>query len=430
MNILVILTRGLPIGTNFALLQFLYMLVSGALLPQRGALFPALKGCGLSDPAVRRAWAAFRRGAWSTPMLLQAWQTYVLGLPDWQTHCHAGYRAIVADTTPFWRPALKGCPSKHYHPEAGRALPAVVMGIIGVVGEIGGQRIALPLAFARVHPKDPREARLWAEMLRQLKKTLTKEDLLVVDAGVHIQDLQQAQITGYVVRLATNFTARRNVLPPRAEKGRPPEYGMLVRPLERRYKTKVLAKSDPDRLEAWEEHGRQMRAEIWQGLVLPKVKVDSDAKTFNVYVINDPLYPTPWVLATPLLLQASTVKAIYQDRWPVEQIPLAAKQMVGAHREFVWAKESIQRLPELALLAGSILTFLAATSPLAPTGFWDRHPQRTPGRFRRCLMGKPFPQSYPLPEEFRKKASVTAHLPKGNLAPRQKMTKTTSTIAP
>ena len=152
MNILVTLTRGLPVGTNFALLQFLYMLVSGALLPQRGALFPALKGCGLSDSAVRRAWAAFRRGAWSTPLILQAWQTYVLGLPDWQTHCHAGYRAIVADTTPFWRPALKGCPSKHYHPEAGRALPAVVMGVIGVVGEIGGQRIALPLAFERVHP--------------------------------------------------------------------------------------------------------------------------------------------------------------------------------------------------------------------------------------------------------------------------------------
>ena len=217
---------------------------------------------------------------------------YLAGKPI----AHAGYRAIIADTTPFWRPTLKGCPSKHYHPEAGRALPAVV---IGVVGEIGGQRIALPLAFERVHPKDPREARLWAEMLRQLKKTLAKEDLLVVDAGVHIQDLQQAQITRYVVRLATNFTARRNVLPPQAGKGRPPEYGILVRPLERRYKNKVLAKSDPDRLETWEEHGRQMRAEIWQGLILPKVKVDLEAKTFNDYVINDPVYPTPWVLAPP-----------------------------------------------------------------------------------------------------------------------------------
>jgi hypothetical protein len=113
---------------------------------------------------------------------------------------------------------------------------------------------------------------------------------------------------------------------------------------------------------------------------------------------------------------------MYQDRWPVEQIPLSAKQMVGAHRQFVHADESIQRLPELALLAGSILSYLAATAPLAPTGFWDRQPRRTPGRFRRMLMGKPFPQSYPLPSQLRKKASVTGHLPKGILAHRRKTT--------
>lgn len=111
---------------------------------------------------------------------------------------------------------------------------------------------------------------------------------------------------------------------------------------------------------------------------------------------------------------------MYQDRWPIEQIPLAAKQMVGAHRQFVHADESIQRLPELALLAGSILSYLAATSPLTPTGFWDRQPKRTPGRLRRTLMGKPFPQSYPLPGQIRKKASVTNHLPKGILAHRRK----------
>ncbi len=116
------------------------------------------------------------------------------------------------------------------------------------------------------------------------------------------------------------------------------------------------------------------------------------------------------------------MKAIYQDRWPVEQIPLAAKQMVGAHRQFVHAQESIQRLPELALLAGSILSYLAATVPTAPTGFWDRRPQHTPGRFRSMLMGKPFPQSYPLPLQLRKKASATAHLPKGILAYRRKST--------
>jgi hypothetical protein len=126
------------------------------------------------------------------------------------------------------------------------------------------------------------------------------------------------------------------------------------------------------------------------------------------------------LLATPLRLKAATLKAMYQDRWPVEQIPLSAKQMVGAHRQFVHADESIQRLPELSLLAGSILSYLAATAPIAPTGFWDRQPRRTPGRFRRMLMGKPFPQTYPLPDQLRKKASVTGHLPKGILAHRRK----------
>jgi hypothetical protein len=104
--------------------------------------------------------------------------------------------------------------------------------------------------------------------------------------------------------------------------------------------------------------------------------------------------------------------------------------MVGAHRQFVHAEESIQRLPELALLAGLILSYLAATVPAAPTGFWDRQPRRTPGRFRRMLMVKLFPQSHLLPRQLRKKASVTGHLPKGILAHRRKSTVSVPATAP
>jgi hypothetical protein len=430
MKILVALTQGLPVGTNLALLQFIWMLVSGALLPQRGALFPALKASGLSDPAIRRAWAAFRGGVWQTAAVLRLWQTQIEGLPGWQVHRHEGYRAIVVDTTAFWRPTLQDCPSKHYHPSAQRALPAVVFGIVGEVGEIGGQRMACPRAFERVHPKDPSESRLWTDLLGHLKKTLADDEIVVVDAGVKVSDLQEAEIERYVLRLATNFTARRNYLPDYSGKGRKPVYGQRIRPLERRYKDKTLAKSLPDRVETWSEAGCEMRAEIWEGVVLPDVIPDNQAKTFNVYAIYDPAYTTPWLLALPLKLKATTVKAIYQDRWPVEQIPLAAKQMVGAHRQFVHAKESIQRLPELALLAGSILSFLAATAPITPTGFWDRQPKRTPGRFRRTLMGKPFPQSYLLPGQLRKKASVTTHLPKGILARRPKVVRLASVAVP
>jgi len=422
MSILVELTKGLPVGTNLALLQFLWMLVSGALLPQRGALFPALQATGLTEQETRRAWAAFRGGVWQTAVILRLWQEQIAGLPGWQVHRHEGYRAITADVTAFWRPALQGCPSKHYHPAANRALPAVIFGVIGEVGQIGGQRLACPLAFERVHPKDPSESRLWQGLLRWAQRHLTADDVAVMDAGVKLADVLAAELDQYLLRLATNFTARRNQPLPYAGKGRKPVYGEKIRPLERSYKGKTIAANAPDRVETWMEDGVELRAEIWDDLILPGVIPGSQVKTFRVYAIYDPAYTTPWLLATPLNLKAATVRAIYKDRWPVEQIPLSAKQMVGAHRQFVHADESIQRLPELALLAGSILSYLAATAPLAPTGFWDRQPKRTPGRFRRMLMGKPFPQFYPLPRQLRKKASVTAHLPKGSLAPRRKST--------
>jgi hypothetical protein len=420
MNTLIALTGNLPVGTNLALLQFFWMLVSGALLPQRGALFPALQATGLSAEATRRAWAAFRKGVWQTAVILRLWQAQIEGLPGWQVHGHEGYRAVAVDITAFWRPALRNCPSKHYHPAANRALPAVIFGVVGVVGQLGDQRLACPLAFERVHPKDTRESRLWQDLLRWVKRHLTAEDVAVMDAGVKLAEVQAADVERYVLRLATNFTAHRNYPAPYSGKGRIPIYGERVRPLERRYKGKTIAASVPDQVETWTEQGVTMRAEIWEDVILPGVMPGKDAKIFRVYAIYDPAYATPWLLATTLKLKAATVKAMYQDRWPIEQIPLAAKQMVGAHRQFVHADESIQRLPELALLAGSILSYLAATAPLAPTGFWDRQPKRTPGRFRRMLMGKPFPQSYPLPGQIRKKASVTGHLPKGILAHRRK----------
>ncbi len=102
-------------------------------------------------------------------------------------------------------------------------------------------------------------------------------------------------------------------------------YGERIRPLERRRKGKTIAASTPDRVESWTENGVAMRAEIWEDLVIPSPK----AKTFRVYAIYDPAYTTPGLLATPLQLKAATVKALYQDRWLVEQIPLAAKQKVG-----------------------------------------------------------------------------------------------------
>ena len=126
---------GLPIGTNLAMLHVFWALLSGQLLPSRGALFPALKAIGLEDEAVRRAWRAISKGIWHTIVLIELWRKHVEGLPDWKQHEYEGYKPVVA-----WRPTLKNCPSKHYHPAAQRALPAVIFGVFGRVGEINGQR--------------------------------------------------------------------------------------------------------------------------------------------------------------------------------------------------------------------------------------------------------------------------------------------------
>lgn len=410
------LLAGLPIGTNLAMLHVLWALLSGQLLNSRGALFPALKAIGLGDEAVRRAWTAVYQGVWQTAMLIKRWRTYVESLPEWKPHEYEGYKPVVADVTAFWRPTLKKCPSQHYHPAAGRALPAVICGVVGQVGELNGQRIALPQAFERVQPNDPSEARLWRNILKNIHKTLSADEIVVVDAGVKLRDLQEAGLERYVVRLANNFTARRNVRPEYGRKGRKPVYGELIRPLARKYKDKMLTATTPDETQSWDEDGRTIRVEIWRNLVLPDCVPDVHNPTFDVYAIHDPSFDTPWLLATPVVLQPISVRNIYKDRWPVEQIPLSAKQMIGSHRQFVHAEEMIQRLPELALMAGSMLSFLAATMPATPTGFWDRKPKRTPGRFRRTLAGWPFPKVANLSGRLRKKNSVTAHLPKGRLA--------------
>jgi hypothetical protein len=137
------------------------------------------------------------------------------------------------------------------------------------------------------------------------------------------------------------------------------------------------------------------------------------APTFLGGAVYDPRYRDPLLVATPLPLSAPELRACYPARWAIEQLPLAAKQMLGAARSFVHAPETCQRLPELTLLAGALRSYGAATAPAVPTGFWDRRPQPTPGRLRRVLARCPFPQDFPLPARLREKASPTAHLPTG-----------------
>jgi hypothetical protein len=410
--------QDLPVGTNLALLHFLWMEISGALLPSRGALFPALQSIGLPPAAVRRAWAAFRYGAWESADLLSAWETYVMEHGQWQEHRYAGYRPKAIDLTAYWRPTLRGLKSQHYYPPAGKALPAVVVGLAARVGSVKGQRVALITDLVRGDLDEPSETPVRTRLLHQVSHTLAEDEMPVLDAGFKLRELQVAQMPRYVVRLARNFTARRNRLPTSAG-GRPPEYGERIRPLARQRKDKRIPATAPDRVETWTENGLPLRAEFWDDLVLPDVKVQPDSSTFCVAAIHDPRFQHPLLLGCPLRLTGIALRGLYRDRWPIEQVPGAGKQMLGGVRQFVFAPESCQRLPELNLLAGSIVTYLAATLPPVPTGFWDRCPQPTPGRLRRLLARIPFPESHPLPVRLRKKVVVCDHLPKGIVSHRR-----------
>ncbi len=154
-----------------------------------------------------------------------------------------------------------------------------------------------------------------------------------------------------------------------------------------------------------------VRAAWWDDPVLADVPPDGPA--VRLVAIRDPRWTEPPVLATPLPVSARALRDRCLDRRPVEQLPLAAKQMLGAARASVSAPETCRRRPELALLAGSILTHLAATLPAVPTGSRDRRPRPTPGRLRRRLAHADLPASFPLPDPIRQRAAGPAHLPTG-----------------
>jgi len=426
LTLLCALVVTVPVGTNLGLLHLLWMLVSGQLLVTRGAVIPGLSACGLAQGAVRRAWAALGQGAWDREVLLARWAAVVAAEGRWQPQTHGGYHPVGVDVTGFWRPRLQHCPTTHYHATAGKALPAIPVGLIARVGRAGSQRLALPLAFVRTAATDPRPSTHARHLVRAALQQCTPDDALVLDAGFGLALLQEEGATRYVVRVAKNSTFRRATPPPYGGRGRPPTRGVLVRPLPRRAKGRPIPATPPDTSTTWHDEGVLLRADIWTDLVLPTAAAGSPS--FTVIAVHDPRHREPLLLASPLAVTPQVVHALYHDRWPVEQLPLAAKQMLGAARQFVSAPETCQRLPELALLAGAILSYAAATAPAIPTGFWDRHPRPTPGRLRRALARVPFPQDFLLPARIREKPARTDHLPKGCWG--QRRGAPTSTVAP
>src|SRR5438874_4355818 len=118
-----------PVGTNRGLATLLWAMVSGRLLPARGAVIPALVSLGLGERAARRAWAALAYGAWTAEGLRARWQATVEGEGLWRAHRHGGYVPVAVDLTDFVRPRLADCPTTHYNNVTGIRLPAIPVGI-------------------------------------------------------------------------------------------------------------------------------------------------------------------------------------------------------------------------------------------------------------------------------------------------------------
>jgi hypothetical protein len=408
-EVLSVIVMDLPIGTNLAVFQLLWTIMSGRLLDSRGAIIPALGASGLAATAVRRAWAALASGAWEVTQLLLSFQRLVKQEGRWQRHWSGRLRPVAIDHVGFFRPRLKDCPTKHYHSQAGKALPALPFGILASIGSVGLQTV--PLLQAIVRGSDN------PSLLAAAQAHLASDEYLVADRGFFLRQVQAAHLDRYVLRVAKNFTARRAAAPAYAGRGRRPTRGVLVRPCARRYRKRTLAATPSDRTEAWWWHGRQLSAHIWEQLVNATGK--PKRPTFTCYLIRDPDYREPWLLISPLTLSAAEAHAAFRERWPVEQLPQSAKQLLGAHRQFVFSEAARQRLPELALLSGGLLMYLAATQPAQPTGFWDRTPRPTAGRLRRRLAQHQFSEDWPLLAHIRKKNSATDHLPKGIMGHRR-----------
>ena len=397
---------GVPIGTNLGLYHMLFALLSGHFLAERGAVFPALKRLGLTKDAVHHASAALREGRWMIATLLQNWRNWISQEGSFVPHRHRGYHPVPCDLTAFYRPQLRGLQSKHYCQVADKALPAIVFGVAVRVGSVGKQRLGIPTLLLRGEATES-DANLERRLVQTVAKSMKPDEVIVVDAGFDLSDLL-ATGKSFVIRLPKNATVRRNFLPEYKGKGRPPEYGEIVRPLPRTHSGKEIAGTPSDTTASWQEGTRQFKAHLFSEVVK---KADAPGgHTFHVVAIYDPRYKEPLLLATNLLVSAEALLSLYRDRWAVEQLPLSAKPMLGCERAFVFGEESRYRLPELSLLCGNILSYLSACSAPVASGFWDRACRPTCGRLRRVLNRLDFSKLPSPVGQLRKKSSVTGHL--------------------
>src|SRR5438445_4516505 len=193
-DVLARVVQCVPVGTNLGLFHLLWMLLSGRLLLSRGAVIPGLAALGLAEEAVRRAWAALAYGKWHAAQLLEAWEQLVREEQAFHAHQYGGYRPVACDLVGFFRPRLQDCSTKHYSSTAGKALPAIPLGIAARVGTVGTQRLAVPCLLVRGEAADTSEADLQMRLLQQANAQLAADEALACDRGFPLPQTPTAGI--------------------------------------------------------------------------------------------------------------------------------------------------------------------------------------------------------------------------------------------
>ncbi|MEA3345083.1 MAG: hypothetical protein U9Q78_02380 [Chloroflexota bacterium] len=127
------------------------------------------------------------------------------------------------------------------------------------------------------------------------------------------------------------------------------------------------------------EKGVHLRAKFWDDLVRRDVKVDPDNGTLTVVAIHDPRFIDPLLLACPVELSihracseplsGKALYGLYRNRWPVEQVPLAAKQMLGGERQPVLPAPDQAQVARVRFRSGESTT----TSRVGVVGRGNHH---------------------------------------------------------
>ena len=425
-----------PKGTDLGLVDVMSAMLSGYFVESGGGMMPAIDqylSTHIQDEEERaarsrRAAKAVTYGQYNLNEFISALQTIVANLGGWTPTRIQGFRMKPVDMTAFKRSNVKNLASKSFDSTAKRAIPATTYGIMGTVGTVNDQRVAVldMLLCGDSQKNDPSNE--MKKVYIKVADLLTPEDIALFDAGFSLANAMIHGIDQCVIRLPKNCTFGRTPgkVPARtSDKGRKPSrhQAEIVRPLERQHGKNILLKTAPDEtMTMIDPLGTEVRIEIWHPLYLLERHLDdlTDNKAkkrlretpIKVIAVHHPDYDDPLLLGTPVVvLKSESIAKMYPERWPIEGVPQAAKYLLsgGGGRHYVHHPQAMKRLPALSMIFGTLFKYLAATFPPIRSGFWDRVVKPTYGRVLRYLKKV----GLPLSEQLSKKASTTAHLPVG-----------------